>query len=183
MPILRPVLIQALIVSSALIVIVSAQQIQPWLHIQIEGQEDENSEINLPIALLEVMLSMTPEQVVSDGQVKIGKEHSISIKLLREMWQKTLNANNSEIITFKEINRVVSITKSDELIEIRIDETDGTVQASFPVVIIDALLSGKSDNLAIAPAITALKNLRGDIIYISENNRKIRVWIDEVAQQ
>jgi hypothetical protein len=182
MPILRSVLIQALIISAALIVIVAAQQIQPWLHIQIEDQEDENSEINLPIALLEVMLSMRPEQVVSDGQIKIGKEHSISIRLLREMWQKTLNANNAETITSQEINRVVTITKSNELIEIWIEETDGTVQASFPTVLINALLSGESENLAIAPAIAALKNLRGDIINIRENNRKIRVWIDEVAQ-
>ena len=187
-----PCWIPTLVLTAATLVGVAAQEVQeapevpevqPWVHVQIDGQEGENAEINLPIAVLKAVLSMAPETVVTDGQVRVGQEHGISVSALREMWQQILSAGDAEFITVEEADRTVRVARVGELIEIRVDGSDGTARADLPVVVVDALLSGEGDNLNIAAAVAEMKNLRGDIIHISEDRRQIRVWIDEVAQQ
>ncbi len=85
--------------ATAITGLVTAQEVQPWIHVEIAGQAGENANINLPVA------------------------------------------------------------------------------------VVDALFSSEGDNLNIAAAVGELKNLRGNIITVSEENRQIRVWIDEVAEQ
>ena len=75
------------------------------------------------------------------------------------------------------------VARVGDQIEVRVDGSDGTVRLDLPVAVVDALFSSEGDNLNIAAAIGELKNLRGNIITVSEENRQIRVWIDEVAEQ
>ena len=169
--------------ATAMTVLVTAQEIQPWIHVEIEGQEGENANINLPVAALEAVLSMAPETVVTDGQVRVGEEHGVSVRSLREMWQQLSRAGDTQFITLEEADQTVRVARVGDQIEVRVDGSDGTVRVGLPVAVVDALFSGEGDNLNIAAAIGELKNLRGDIIYVSEESREIRVWIDEVAQQ
>ena len=94
------------------------------------------------------------------------------------MWQQILSAGDAEFITLEEADRTVRVARVGELIEIRVDGSDGTARADLPVVVVDALLSGEGDNLNIAAAVAEIKNLRGDIIHISEDRRQIpnRLW-------
>ena len=36
--------------ATAMTVLVTAQEVQPWIHVKIEGQAGENANINLPVA-------------------------------------------------------------------------------------------------------------------------------------
>ena len=169
--------------ATAMTVLVTAQEVQPWIHVEIESQEGENASINLPVATLEAVLSMVPETIVTDGQVRVGEEHDVSVSVLREMWQQLRSAGDTEFITLEEAGQTVRVARVGDQIEVRVDGSDGTVRVDLPVAIVDALFSGEGDNLNIAAAIGELKNLRGDIIHVREEGRQIRVWIDEVAQQ
>ena len=169
--------------ATAMTVLVSGQEVQPWIHVEIESQEGENANINLPVAALEAVLSMAPETVVTDGQVRVGEQHGVSVSSLHEMWQQLRSAGDTEFITLEEADQTVRMARVGDQIEVRVDGSDGTVRVDLPVAVVDALFSGEGDNLNIGAAIEKLKNLRGDIIHVREENRQIRVWIDEVTQQ
>ena len=169
--------------ATAMPVLVSGQEVQPWIHVEIESQEGENANINLPVAALEAVLSMAPETVVTDGQVRVGEQHGVSVSSLHEMWQQLRSAGDTEFITLEEADQTVRMARVGDQIEVRVDGSDGTVRVDLPVAVVDALFSGEGDNLNIGAAIEKLKNLRGDIIHVREENRQIRVWIDEVTQQ
>ena len=169
--------------ATAITGLVTAQEVQPWIHVEIAGQAGENANINLPVAALEAVLSMAPDTIITDGQVRVGEAQGVSVSSLREMWQQLRSAGDTEFITLEEADQTVRVARVGDQIEVRVDGSDGTVRLDLPVAVVDALFSSEGDNLNIAAAIGELKNLRGNIITVSEENRQIRVWIDEVAEQ
>ena len=169
--------------ATAITGLVTAQEVQPWIHVEIAGQAGENANINLPVAALEAVLSMAPDTIITDGQVRVGEAQSVSVSSLREMWQQLSSAGDTEFLTLEEADQTVRVARVGDQIEVRVEGSDGTVRLDLPVAVVDALFSSEGDNLNIAAAIGELKNLRGNIITVSEENRQIRVWIDEVAEQ
>jgi hypothetical protein len=168
---------------AALTALVAAQEVQPWVHVQIEGGSGENANINLPVAALEAVLSMAPDTVVADGQVRVGQDQGISVSALRETWLQLRTAGDMEFLTVQDGEQTVRVARSGDMIELRVDGNDGNVRADLPVAIVDALLSSEGETLNISAAIAELKNLRGDIIHVTSEDQQIRVWIDEVAEQ
>ena len=126
---------------------------------------------------------MALETVVTDGQVRLGEKHGVSVSSLREMWQQRRSAGDTEFIALEETDQTVHVARVGNQIEVRVDGSDGTVRVDLPIAVVDVLFSDEGDNLNITAAIGELKNLRGDIIHVSEESRQICVWIDEVAQQ
>lgn len=179
----HPAGIVVLVVAITAMAGVAAQDSQLWIHVQIEGQENENANIDLPVAALEAMLSMAPETVVSNGQVQVGAEQGISVTALREMWYQLRDTSDMNFLTFEEANQTLRVARVGNQIEVRVNGSNGNVQANLPVTIVDALLASEGDTLNISAAIAELKNLRGDIININEDSRQVRVWIDEVTEQ
>ena len=57
-----------------------------------------------------------------------------------------------------------------------------TAEMRLPVAVVDALLSGDGDTLDLRAAVEQLGRLRGDIVRVREDDRSIRVWIDETPQ-
>ena len=90
----------------------------------------------------------------------------------------------------EEANETVRVARVSDFIEIQVerrssddaDTADGkTIDVQLPITVVDALLSGDSDKLNVSVAIERLGTLRGDIVRVTETDRQIRVWIDEMG--
>lgn len=159
----------------------------PWLHVQIDrGQPgDDNIGINLPLGAATAVLSMAPNTVVVNGHLAVGPEHGLSVSGIREIWRELRSTGDAELVTMEDGASAVRVARVGDRVEIRVTEagTRGTVEADFPVSVVDALLSGEGETVNVDAALEALGTLRGDVVRVTEHDRQIRVWVDEVPEQ
>ena len=167
----------------------SAQEAQSWLHVQIEGggDNDGNVAVNLPLQAVGAVMAMAPDNIISpDGRLVVAEEHGLSVSSLRQAWQGVKDAGDAEFVTIREEERTVRIARAGDQIEIRVEHVADdaeTVRVDLPLALVDALLSGEGETLNIAAALDQLSTLRGDIVRVTEEERQIRVWVDEQSVQ
>lgn len=165
----------------------SAQEPQSWLHVQINAAGDDagNVAVNLPLRAVGAVMAMAPDGILSsDGRLLVAEEHGVSVRDIREAWQGVKDAGDAEFFTFQEDDRTVRVARAGDQIEVRLDgDDDETVRVDLPLALVDALLSGDGDTLNIAAALDQLSTLRGDIVRVTEDERQIRVWVDQQSAQ
>ena len=163
-----------------------AQDTQSWLHVQIEGEGDEtrNVAVNLPLQAVGAVMAMAPDHIISStGRLVVAEEHGISVSDIRQVWQSVKDAGNAEFVTVTAEERTVRIARAGDQIEVRVENNDETVRIDLPLALVDALLSGEGEMLNVTAAIDQLSTLRGDIVRVTEEERQIRVWVDEQSVQ
>ena len=164
-------------------------EVQPWIHVEItgDGTDTQNMNLNLPLSAAEALLAMMPDTVMTDGQLKLAEQGlPVSVNAIRGVWQELVNVGDTEFVTIEQDDETVRVARAGDNVEIRVEQRDSdgdeTVDVQIPVAVVDALLSGDSDKLNVSAAIERLGTLRGDIVRVTETDRQVRVWIDEVAQ-
>ena len=158
---------------------------QPWLHVQIENNDaaGETVGVNLPVGAATALLSMAPNTVVENGQLQVGPQYGLSVSALRDLWNGLRHAGDTKLVTVQHGTASIRVARVGDRVEVRVDEADETVLAEVPVAVLDALLSGDGEALNIDAALETLSGFRGEIVHVTEKDRQIRVWIDEVADQ
>ena len=167
---------------------VAAQEPQTWLHVQIVGTDSAtgNLALNLPLSAVAAVLSMAPDHIIqSDGRLMVAETHGVSVSDIRQMWNDLTVAGDVELVALEHDDQTVHVSRAGDKIEVRVRDgnDDETVRVDLPVVVVDALLSGEGEMLNIPAAIEQLSQLRGDIVRVTESERNIRIWIDELSVQ
>ena len=134
------------------------------------------------------MLALVPHRILSDGQLSLaGRDVPINVAAMRDLWRALTEVGDTEFVTVQGEDETVRIARAGDQITVQVEEREEegseTVDVQLPIAVLDALLSGDSDTLNVRAAVERLGELRGDIVRVSENERQIRVWIDEVASQ
>ena len=163
---------------------------QPWLHVQVTGQDDgaENVAVNVPLSAAEPLFALVPHRILSDGRLSLaGREVPVNVGALRDLWRALTEVGDTEFVTVEGEDQTVRIARAGDQITVRVEERDEegseTVDVQLPIVVVDALLSGNGDTLDVRAAVERLGELRGDIVRVTEDERQVRIWIDEVASQ
>ncbi len=163
---------------------------QPWLHVQITAQEDgeQNVSVNVPLSAAEPMLALVPHRILSDGQLSLaGRDVPLNVGAMRDLWRALTEVGDTEFVTVDGEDETVRVARVGDQITVRVEDRDEegseTVDVQLPIVVVDALLSGDGDTLDVRAAVERLGELRGDIVRVSEEERQIRIWIDELASQ
>ena len=175
-----------LVGSIVTVALTSAQEAQSWLHLQIEGggENEGNVAVNLPLQAVGAVMAMTPDNIISpDGHLVVAEEHGLSVSGLRQVWQGVKDAGDAEFVTLREETRVVRVERAGDQIKICIQHEDEVIRVDLPLALVDALLSGEGETLNLAAALDQLNTLRGDIVRVTEEERQIRVWVDEKSVQ
>ncbi len=159
---------------------------QPWIHVEVAGVDGEDDvSVNLPLAAAEVLASMIPPERIGGGEIQLTDSGvSVSIPAVRKMWSQLMAAGDGEFITIEQGNDTVRVARSGGEIEVRMARGGNaeTAEMRLPVAVVDALLSGDGDSLNLRAALDRLRELRGNVVQVREDNRRIRVWIDELPQ-
>ncbi len=163
---------------------------QPWLHVQVTGENDgaENVAVNLPLAAAEPLLALVPHRILSDGQLSLGgRDVPVNVGAMRDLWRALTQVGDTEFVTVEGENETVRVARTGDQITVQVQERDEdgseTVDVQLPILVVDALLSGDGDTLNVGAAVERLGELRGDIVRVTEEERQVRIWIDEVATQ
>lgn len=163
---------------------------QPWLHVQVTGEDDgaENVAVNVPLSAAEPLFALVPHRILSDGQLSLaGREVPVNVGAMRDLWRVLMEVGDTEFVTVDGEDETVRIARVGDQITVQVEDRDEegteTVDIQLPIVVVDALLAGDGDTLDVRAAVERLGELRGDIVRVSEDERQVRIWIDEVATQ
>lgn len=162
---------------------------RPWLHVQVTGEDDggsENVAVNLPLSAAEPLLALAPHRILSDGRLSLaGRDVPVNVGALRDLWRALTEVGDTEFVTVDGDDETVRVARVGDRLTVQVeDRGEGggeTVDVQLPVVVVDALLSGDGDTLDLRAAVERLGELRGDIVRVRDDERRIRVWIDEAA--
>ena len=73
--------------------------------------------------------------------------------------------------------------RAGDQIVVRVEGDNENLRVDLPLALVDALLSGDGETLNVAAALDQLSTLRGDIVRVTEDERQIRVWVDQQSVQ
>lgn len=163
---------------------------QPWLHVQVTGEDDgaENVAVNVPLSAAEPLLALVPHRILSDGQLSLaGRDVPVNVGAMRDLWRALMEVGDTEFVAVDGDDETVRIARVGDQITVQVEDRDEeggeTVDIQLPIVVVDALFSGNGDALNVRAAVERLGELRGDIVRVTEDERQVRIWIDEVATQ
>jgi hypothetical protein len=171
---------------------VQAQQSQPvgsspWVHVRVVDTDDndERMAINLPLAVVELMLRVVPAQVMEQGRAEL-KDLPAGLRLsdVRALWRQLAAAGDAELVSMRHEDQTIHVARRGDQIQVRMTDDDGdqAMSVDVPARVVDALLSGDGEDLNIDAAITELRTIRGDLVNLRGNDEhEVRVWIDESA--
>lgn len=158
-----------------------------WLHVEVHetGGENANIKVNLPVSLIESMLPMIEgASEIEDGRIVID-DADVSVDDLRRVLD---SLHGSPDATFAEVEtdteRIVFF-KDGPYLRVETDATaEGTeIRARFPVVVLEALVSGTGNELDVAAALRALADHgAGELVTVRDRDATVRVWIDDLPE-
>lgn len=153
-----------------------------WVHVHVEdATKEETVKINLPISVVETMLPMIQEKRMRDGNIRIN-EREFRVEDLRKAWNDIRDAGDMEFVSIEGRNGDVRIYVEGNLLLVQPERRNdkSKVDIRIPLKVVDAMLSGKGEELNLAAAVKALRDSGvKDIITVKDEDTSVRVWIDD----
>lgn len=161
-----------------------------WLHVRVEesGDKGETVRINVPLSLAEKVLPAINTKELSAGKVKL-KEAKFKDVDVRAILEALRTAPEHEFVTVEGPDQNVRVAKSGGNLLVKVRETKDkekgkaeTVDVSVPLTVVDALLSGGTDELDLLAAVRALGTV-GDtvLVTVDDQKSKVRIWVDSLS--
>ena len=89
-------------------------------------------------------------------------------------------------VTVEEDDESVRVWKETGYLKVHVIDgghSNEQVDVQIPLVVVDSLLSGDSDELNLEAAIRALvAEGEGELVTVSGDDEKVRVWVDNIAE-
>ncbi len=154
-----------------------------YLHVRVEDSaKGENVNVNVPLSMAETVLPAVNKGPVHNGRITIPSSQMNGIDI-HAIMNAVRNAPDGEFVTVKEKNQDVKVSKMNGNIVVHVRDgkkADETVDATIPMKVVDALVSGtQPDQLDVAAALRALTDA-GDTLLVTVQNatQHVRIWID-----
>jgi len=169
-------LILALLVTTGL-----ASASDRWLHVRVQedGPDGERVSVNIPLQLVEAILPTIQTDELSDGKIHMDEAELEGIDL-REVLKAFQDAPDADFVTVQGKGESVRVAKEKGFLVVHADEEDGEkVRVTMPLAVVDAMLSGDSDELDLIAALDALASYDGgDLVTVESEDSHVRIWID-----
>jgi len=117
----------------------------------------------------------------------MSRDFELSVSDLRSVWEAVRETGDGEFVSIDRDEGQGRVALSGDVIQIRFDRRAGrdddssderSVRAEIPIAVVDALLSGDDDVLNLVGALEQLKEVRGDLVRVTDGDERVRVWID-----
>lgn len=157
-----------------------------WIHVKVDGKDNEKVTINVPVAFAMSALAMIPADAqVDGGNIKIDG-HSFEWSKMRAMWEEVKRAPEATFVTVQSNDENVEVSKQGGFLLVRTTERTAKgakVDVKLPLAVVDALLSGPDGSLNVAAALEELSRLQdGHILSVESEDETVKIWIDGNAE-
>lgn len=153
-----------------------------WLHVAVDDEPDR-VRMNIPLNLVEAVLPLIEDTEFRHGHMDLDGHHvnrEDIVNILRELEA----AEDGEYLTVEDPYDTVRVAKEGDFITVQVNEQrrhhSEQVDIKVPVAVLEALVSGKGDELNLVAAVRALgEHGEGDLITVDDDGTKVRIWIDD----
>jgi hypothetical protein len=198
------ILITALVVSAGIATAAqsrSGSAADRWLHVRVvddgkDGDKGETVRVNVPLALAEAILPAIKVDRLANGKVRIDHAHKIEEIDLRAIYDAVRNSPDGEFVTVQSTRENVRVAKQGGYLLVNVTENERParttkegeklsaraekkVDVKVPISVVEALLSGGTNELDILAAVRALAR-HGDheLVSVRDGRQTVRVWVD-----
>lgn len=151
-----------------------------WLHVRIDGNRDEQVNVNVPLSFVASVLPMIDSDELSGGILTLDDAEFEGIDL-RQLLDAVRDSPDGDYITVRSRDEDVRVSKLDGFLRIDVEDGRDRVKVRFPLAVVDALLDNSNGNrLNLMAAIDALADYdSGDLVSVeSSDGETVRIWID-----
>lgn len=153
-----------------------------WIHVKVDGKNDERVTVNLPVSLLQSAAALIPAEASEEARVAID-DLEMDWNDLLAFWQEVKTAPEATFVTVETPDENVKVRKEGDYLLVRtteLSEDGANVDAQFPLAVVDALLSGPEGTLNFQAALEALAaHGPGNLVTVRDGDETVRVWIDD----
>ena len=158
-----------------------------WLHVRVDEADGAKVKVNVPISMVEKAIAMVPQEHLRHGKIHLDDfSDDFSVVELRELWQEIKESPDMTFVTVEEDDESVRVWKEAGYLKVHVidgGQSNEQVDVQIPLVVVDALLSGDSEELDIEAAIRALvAEGEGELVTVSGDDETVRVWVDNIAE-
>ena len=155
-----------------------------WLHVRVIGTNDRNEtvRVNVPLDLAEKVLPAIDHDRFHNGRVRIGEVECNGVDI-RAILDAVRTAKDGEFVTIQKRDADVSVAKKEGQLLVHVHDKNRSkaaqVEVKVPMKVVEALLSGSSDELDIVAGLRALAK-QGDVelVSVKDQDNTVRVWVD-----
>ena len=155
---------------------VHAETAERWLHVRVQDGNDANVAVNLPLTAVAAAAELVPAEV---RRMEIDST-DFSVSDLRTMWNELRAYPNEELVKVDEPDQKVVVSLVDDYLRVTVSGTEN-VRLRIPASVVDALLSGEGNELAIGAALETLSESGSQELVTVEGDENVRIWIDASA--
>ena len=178
--------LKKLLLTSTLILLctgvgVSAAASKLWVHVHVENPtKEETVKMNLPISVIESMMPLIQDKRMRDGNIRIN-EKEFRVEDLRKAWKDIREEGDMEFVSVQGRDGNVRIFIEGQYLLVQPDKKNKSkVDIRIPLKVVDAMLSGKGEELNLTAAVKALRDSGiKDIITVKDEDTSVRIWIDD----
>jgi hypothetical protein len=156
-----------------------------WLHVRVENQtsKDETVRVNVPLELAEKILPTINKDRMHNGKVKVDQIDCHGVDM-RALLDAVRTSKDGEFVTVQDHNSDVRVAKQNNYLLVHVLDKNHSskrshVEVKIPMKVVDALLSGGTDELDLVAGLRAL-SAQGDteLVSVNDEENKVRVWLD-----
>jgi hypothetical protein len=162
-----------------------------WLHVRVENPDtkDESVRVNIPLELAEKVLPTINHDRLQSGKVKVSEVdcHGVDLPALLDAVR---TSKDGEFVTVQNKDSDVRVAKQNNYFLIHVVDKNrsggkdhaakkSTVEVKIPMRVVDALFSGRKDELDLVAGLRAL-SAQGDteLVSVRDDENTVRVWLD-----
>jgi len=164
---------------------ISSAASKMWVHVHVEDTaKEETVRINLPISVIETMLPIIQEKQLREGHFNFN-DRDLKIEDLRKVWNDIREEGDMEFVSVEGRDGNVRVYIEGNFLLVQPEEKSkgSKVDIRIPLKVVDAMLSGKGNELNLTAAVKALRDSGvKDIITVKDKHSSVRVWIDDKNQ-
>jgi hypothetical protein len=161
----------------------SATSGERWLHVSVVSQDPkgERVRVNLPISIAESVLTSVKHERLDHGIIKIDEVKMDQVDI-RKLYGSLKEAKDGEYVTVESDSCNVRVAKESGFLIVKAHDKrgkDAQVFVRMPLEVVDALFSGKPDELNIVAALRVLAG-RGDteLVSVKDSENTVHIWVD-----
>jgi ABC-type oligopeptide transport system substrate-binding subunit len=162
-----------------------------WLHVRVENPDtkDESVRVNIPLELAEKILPTINHDRLQSGKVKVNEIdcHGVDLPALLDAVR---TSKDGEFVTVQNKDSEVRVAKQNNYFLIHVVDKNhngdknhtskrSAVEVKIPMKVVDALFSGRKDELDLVAGLHAL-SAQGDteLVSVRDDENTVRVWLD-----
>ena len=156
-------------------------QEKPWLHVQVEGDDDNTKvEMNLPLAAVEALGGSLGEHIFNEMAEEWEHDSDVDMDSedLRALWRALRENPGAWVQIDEEDGGNLRARMDGDEIRIEGGGDDGSLNIRFPVAFGDALFGEAGEDPDLGAAIRSLANHEDVLISLDGNDGRVRVWIE-----